>query len=115
MRRFAWSLAFGLISFLPTISLAQYGSISDVKLNKPEDKVDAKGEAPPKGAILLFDGKNLDQWTTLDGKGKAPWKLLDNGVMQVNKENIITKDKFGGAFKLHVEFRVPYMPDKKGQ
>ena len=27
----------------------------------------------------------------------------------------MTKDKFDGNFKLHVEFRVPYMPQAKGQ
>jgi hypothetical protein len=115
MRRLAWSLAIVLIPCIPVPSLAQYGSISDLKLNKPEDKVDAKGEPPPKGAIILFDGKNLDNWTTLDGKGNATWKLLEDGIMQVNKGNIMTKDTFDGSFKLHVEFRVPYLPDKKGQ
>ncbi len=29
--------------------------------------------------------------------------------------NIITKEKFDGAFKLHVEFRVPYLPKQTGQ
>jgi len=99
------------------ISLAQpqYGDISDLKLNKPEDKVDVKSDPSPKGAIVLFDGKSLDNWTTLDGKGKPPWKLLEGGIMEVKQENIISKDKFGGHFKLHVEFRVPYLPTKKGQ
>ena len=27
----------------------------------------------------------------------------------------MTKQKFDGSFKLHIEFRVPYMPDAKGQ
>ena len=36
--------------------------------------------------------------------------------MQVTKGgNIITKEKFDGKFALHVEFRVPYLPDAKGQ
>src|SRR5258708_11123420 len=98
-----------------SLAQAQYGDISDVKLNKPEDKVDVKSDPPPKGAIVLFDGDSLDNWTTLDGKGKPPWKLLDGGIMEVKQENIISKDKFGGHFKLHVEFRVPYLPTKKGQ
>ncbi|MFL5240561.1 MAG: DUF1080 domain-containing protein [Gemmataceae bacterium] len=97
------------------LAQGQYGDISDLTLNKPEDKVDVKSEPPPKGAIILFDGKSLDNWTTLDRKGKPPWKLLDGGVMEVNKENIISKEKFGDHFKLHVEFRVPYLPTKKGQ
>lgn len=115
MRSAAYSLSLGMALCLAPFAQAQYGDIGDLKLNKPEDKEDAKSVAPPKGAIILFNGKTLDGWTTLDGKGKAPWKLLDNGIMQVNKENIMTKDKFDGSFKLHVEFRVPYLPDKKGQ
>jgi hypothetical protein len=35
--------------------------------------------------------------------------------MQVQGGSIMTKEKFCCNFKLHVEFRVPYMPDKSGQ
>ncbi len=97
-----------------TAAFAQYGDISDVKLNKPEDKMDYKSEAPPKDAVILFDGKSLDNWTKTDGKSPVSWKL-DNGVMEVKGGNIISKQKFDGNFKLHVEFRVPYMPQAKGQ
>jgi hypothetical protein len=93
---------------------AQYGDISDLKVAKKADKEDVKTVPPPKGAIVLFDGKSLDKWTDRDGK-EPQWKLLEGGVMQADKKDIITKDKFDGTFKLHVEFRVPYMPDKKGQ
>jgi hypothetical protein len=93
-----------------------YGDISDLKLNKPEDKVDRKSMPPPKDAVVLFDGKSLDNWTHRGGKSAA-WKLLDGGVMQVqpSKGDIVTTRKFDGAFKLHVEFRVPYMPASGGQ
>jgi hypothetical protein len=94
---------------------AQYGDISDVKLAKPEDKEDVKSTPPPTGAKILFDGKSLDGWTKRDGKGEAPWEILKDGVVQVKGGDIRTKDTFGGHFKLHVEFRVPYLPDKKGQ
>jgi 3-keto-disaccharide hydrolase len=94
-----------------------YGDISDLKLNKPEDKVDVKSTPAPKDAVILFDGKNLDGWTKTDGKSPAEWDLVSGGVMQVKPGtgNIITRDKFDGSFKLHVEFRVPYMPGKQGQ
>jgi Domain of Unknown Function (DUF1080) len=107
----------GLLAFLATTSpaLAQYGDISDLKILKPEDKVDVKRTAAPGGAIILFDGKNLDNWVKTDGKTPAPWRLLDDGIMEVKGGNIITKQKFDGAFKLHVEFRVPYMPEARGQ
>src|ERR1700686_4870900 len=35
--------------------------------------------------------------------------------MQVKGGNIITKEEFDGKFKLHVEFRVPYLPKATGQ
>lgn len=98
-------------------ALCQYGDISDVKILKAEDKVDVKPVAPPKGAIVLFDGKNLDHWVKARGndKGKpAQWKLVDH-AMQVQGGDIMTRKKFDGSFKLHIEFRVPYKPTAKGQ
>src|SRR5215468_4358273 len=98
-------------------ALAQYGDIGDLKILKPEDKVDAKGEPPPAGAVVLFEGKSLDKWVKADGKSPPAWKLADGGAMEVVPKagNIITREKFDGPFKLHVEFRVPYMPQSKGQ
>lgn len=100
-------------------ALAQYGDISDVKLLKPEDKVDVRPTPAPPGAVVLFDGKNPGAWVKAGGKAAgdpAAWKLVQGGAMQVQGgNNIMTKERFGGRFKLHVEFRVPYMPNAKGQ
>src|SRR5262249_11052499 len=83
---------------------------------KPEDKVDVKSTPPPEGATVLFDGKGLDGWVyRKDGKSPAMWKLVGGGAMQVQGGDIHTKEKFAGKFKLHVEFRVPYYPGKRGQ
>ncbi len=98
-----------------------YGSIDDLKVAKAEDKVDQPSVPPPTGATVLFDGKDLDGWTHRDGKTAAKWKLidLDKGGKAVQVEpkttDIITKEKFDGSFKLHVEFRVPYEPKNTGQ
>jgi hypothetical protein len=93
-----------------------YGDISDVKLNKPEDKQDVKSTPPPEGAIVLFDGKSLDGWVKRNkATEKAAWKLVDGGAMQAEGGDIMTEKTFGGDFKLHVEFRVPYMPKATGQ
>ena len=98
------------------LAFAQYGDLGDLKVLKPEDKKDVESTPAPQGAIVLFDGKNLDAWTKQDDKTPAHWKLVEGGAMQVEKGgNIFTKEKFGGSFKLHVEFRVPYMPEAKGQ
>jgi hypothetical protein len=108
------SLCAALIAAAP--AFCQYGDISDLKLAKPEDKQDVKSTPPPRGAIILFDGKNLDQWVSRnDPKKPAPWKLVEGGAVQAGGGDIITKEKFDGHFKLHVEFRVPYMPKATGQ
>jgi hypothetical protein len=97
------------------MALAQYGDISDLKLARPEDKVDVKNDPPPKEAIVLFNGKSLDSWITRGSKNPAGWKMLEGGIMQAQGKDIVTRQKFDGSFKLHVEFRVPYMPAAKGQ
>ena len=80
----------------------------------PDDAKDQPSVTRPAGAVVLFDGKSLDGWTKQGGKA-AGFKLVDGDAMQVAGGDIVTKQKFDGAFKLHVEFRVPYMPNAKGQ
>ena len=77
------------------------------------------GAKPPAGAIVLFDGKNFDRWERIGGeagKKEVRWKLLAGGAMEVTPGNgsIVTKKKFTD-FKLHIEFRTPFMPDARGQ
>jgi hypothetical protein len=115
MQRFPWWCAPVFVLVVLGPACAQYGDISDLKLNKPEDKEDVKSTPPPEGAIVLFNGKSMEGWVKRDGKGKPEWKLLDNDVGEVKGGDIITEQKFDGAFKLHVEFRVPYMPKATGQ
>src|SRR5262249_36533793 len=87
---------------------------ADLKLLKPEDREDVKSVPPPEGAIVLFDGKNLDSWTMLDGK-PATWLGREGGILVARDSNLQSKRNFDGRFRLHVEFRVPWEPEKKGQ
>ena len=101
----------GLAAF--TAEPDYYGDITGLAIAKPEDRVDVKPVPPPQGALVLFDGKNLDAWAMANG-GEPVWPVAD-GHMQATKGNLVTREKFDGGFRLHVEFRVPYMPKNKGQ
>src|SRR3982074_580788 len=63
--------------------------------------------APPSDAIVLFDGKNLDEWVSVQDKAPAKW-IVANGVVTVNKAagNIETKRSFRN-YQPHMEWKVP--------
>lgn len=74
------------------------------------------GDAPS-DAIILFDGKNLDQWVSQKDKTKpAPWKIVNNEYLEVVPGSgwIQTKMKFGDC-QLHIEFSAPDVVEGAGQ
>jgi hypothetical protein len=86
------------------------GKPEDTEVWDPVPKVVTPGAtcgAPPSDAIVLFDGKGLDEWVTNRDKSPAKWDVAD-GVMTVNKSggNIETKRSFTN-YQLHVEWKVP--------
>ena len=42
------------------------------------------GAKPPEGAVVVFDGKNLDGWVKLDGKSPANWPVKE-GILTVGQ------------------------------
>jgi hypothetical protein len=84
----------------------------DTEVWEPVPKVVTPGATdsqPPSDAIVLFDGKNLDEWVQNNDKSPAKWLVAD-GVMTVNKTrgvgNIETKRSFKN-YQLHIEWRIP--------
>ena len=71
-------------------------------------------QTPPEAAVILFDGTDLSNWTTLDG-GSPAWEVAD-GAMTVTAGggDIVSREKFTD-FLLHLEFMTPDMPDATGQ
>jgi 3-keto-disaccharide hydrolase len=91
---------------------------ADTEVWEPEPKVVTPGAtcgAPPSDAIILFDGKNLDEWVSAKDKSPAQWIVAD-GVMTVAKSagNIETKRTFKN-YQLHVEWRIPENITGSGQ
>ena len=73
----------------------------------------------PSDAVVLFDGKDLSKWKSDKTGGDAPWKVTEDGIMEVvpNSGYIATRDDYGPDFQLHVEFREPTPPlgDSQGR
>lgn len=87
---------------------------------EPEVRVITPGKVlgdAPSDAIILFDGKNLDQWVSQNDNSKlAPWKIVDNDHMEVvpGSGGISTKMKFGDC-QLHIEFSAPDKVESESQ
>ncbi len=91
----------------------------DTEVWEPEPKVVTPGATnsePPSDAIVLFDGKNLDEWVSAqDRSSPAKW-IVGDGVLTVNKAsgNIETKRTFKN-YQLHLEWRIPTNITGSGQ
>ncbi len=92
----------------------------DTEVWGPEPKVVTPGRTnaePPSDAIVLFDGKNLDEWVSNRDKSPAKWTVA-NGVLTVSKGqgsgNIETKRSFKN-YQLHLEWKIPENITGNGQ
>jgi len=91
----------------------------DTEFYEPVPKTVTPGKSAgdaPSDAVILFDGKNLDQWvSTSNRSNKADWKVNGN-VLTVDKSkgNIETKQAFG-SYQLHIEWLEPQTIKGEGQ
>src|SRR3954454_3200555 len=114
------SFASLILPVFPQEQAAPKPKPEETEVWSPEPKVVTPGATctePPSDAIVLFDGKNQDEWVSTDNQTPAQWEVHD-GMMTVKKGsgggNIETKHKFKD-YQLHVEFRIPENITGSGQ
>ncbi len=85
---------------------------ADTEVWEPVPKIVTPGAtnaAPPSDAVILFDGRNLNEWVSAKDKSPANWPV-SNGVLTVSKAqgvgNIETKRSFRN-YQLHLEWKIP--------
>ena len=66
-----------------------------------------------KEKVYLFDGTDLSGWKSRWSGNTPDWKVED-GIATVGHEDIVSDYQFSDAH-IHVEFRIPDMPDCTGQ
>ncbi len=90
----------------------------ETEIWQPEPTVVTPGATfadPPSDAIILFDGKSIDEWVSVKDHSPAKW-IVNNGLLTVAKGtgNIETRRSFKN-YQLHVEFRIPETITGSGQ
>lgn len=105
-------LAALVLSATPLVAMAQQNPAKpeDTEIWSPEPKIVTPAATlgnPPSDAIVLFNGRNLDEWVSAGTAEPARWTVHD-GVVTVNKQagDIETKRKFNN-YQLHLEWQVP--------
>ncbi|MEQ8788110.1 MAG: DUF1080 domain-containing protein [Pirellulaceae bacterium] len=73
------------------------------KLRRVERTSPTLGAMPPPGAVVLFDGSSADAF-----KGG---RVTDDGLLMEG----VTSQRTFGDHSLHIEFRLPYQPQDRGQ
>jgi hypothetical protein len=115
MRRL-WTLGL-LAAALPVLACAQPRP-EDTEIHGPVPALVTPGAtpgAPPSDAVVLFDGRSLDEWVSVRDQGPARWTVSDGTlVVELAAGNIETKRRFG-SYQLHIEWRVPEGVTGKGQ
>ena len=94
-------LAVALFALTPVVSMASQKSTLMAK--------------PPRGAIVLFDGKDASKWHHRDSNEECKWDITDGClIVKPGQPDLVTKQEFGD-YKLHVEFWLPLLEKESGQ
>ena len=69
----------------------------------------------PSDAIILFDGKNLDEWMSNNGDKPAQWTVNDGSFTVKKGTGAIRTKRVFTNYQLHIEWLIPANITGKGQ
>ena len=83
------------------------------KLERVVRKSPTLGQKPPEGALVLFDGSTTEHFVTAR---KKPVEITKDGFLRLPRGSggLFTAKPFGDC-QFHVEFRLPFEPEGRGQ
>jgi hypothetical protein len=85
------------------LSVADASGRSVGQLRRVERTSPTLGQKPPEDAVVLFDGSSADAW--------HGGRMTDDGLLMQGA----TSHRTFGDHHLHIEFRLPYQPEDRGQ
>lgn len=104
---------------IASASAQQTAKHEDTEFYTPVPPVITPGKAygdAPSDATVLFNGKDLSEWTSVKEKGKPAMWTVGKGFFTVKKGtgNIETKKSFTN-YQLHIEWQIPAKITGEGQ
>lgn len=112
------TLAIFFIAFSNIVSAQERPKPQDTEFYSPVPAVVTPGNTfsdAPSDAIVLFDGRNLDQWINTRDSTPAKWIVTDNAItVKKGVGDIQTRSTFTD-FQLHIEYRIPANITGSGQ
>jgi 3-keto-disaccharide hydrolase len=94
-----------------------FRTMTQIPEPKDEPKIIDPGNAThaPSDAIVLFDGKDLSQWSSAKNGGAPQWEIQDGAVViKAGTGDLKTKRDFED-FQLHIEWATPAEVKGNGQ
>jgi hypothetical protein len=115
VKRICCILTLAVLLFLTNKTFSQGDpSLTEVWNPVPQVVTPGANNQPPSDAIVLFNGKNLNNWETADGK-TPEWDIKgDVLTVKPGKGSIQTKQGFADC-QLHIEWRSPEVVTGEGQ
>ncbi|MCL2743080.1 MAG: DUF1080 domain-containing protein [Planctomycetaceae bacterium] len=100
------------------IEIGGKGDIPGLFIEKQYRTSPTLGEQPPEGAVVIFDGTNLDNF--MPGAKMNEMPQTGQGQRPAGRGNTLWAEAASKPFenkpyKMHIEFMLSYMPQAKGQ